>query len=247
MRQADGGGSAAGLGRRLHLRLRRRDLEGRLADRGRARGARHVAQGRQAHLLCHQQLDQVAQGLCRQVHIARPLCRARGDLFKQLCGGGVHGADQIQGEREEGVRCRRGRHPGGARPHRRSAHWRPGRRRRADRAEEWRDGASRPGRGRGDRGLRPLHQLLQDPVRPALHQREPGLPLRRDQPRRRDAPHRRAGVGGQRRDGRRDQGVHQARAGARGQAVAAHDRLHCRQVQDRLAQPDLHGRRPPRH
>ena len=79
-------------------------------------------------------------------------------------------------------------------------------------------------------------------VRAAVHQRKPGVRVYRHQPRRGDTPHRRARVGGQRRDDWGDQGVHGARADARGQAVTAHDRLHRRQVQVRpLAH--LHGRR----
>ena len=65
-----------------------------------------------------------------------------------------------------------------------------------------------PAGGRSGGGLRQAPQLPQDPVRHAVHQREPGLPLHRDQPGRQDAPDRRAGVGGERCHG----GRHQRRA-----------------------------------
>ena len=56
----------------------------------------------------------------------------------------------------------------------------------------------------------------------------------------------RSGVGGQRRDDRRNQGVHRPRADPRRQAEPADDRLHRRQVRVR-SRAHLHGRRPARH
>ena len=183
----------------------------------------------------------------------------------------------------------------------RACRWAGGRRQ-EDRAQVGLRAAARRGRRRRHRRLRPEHQLLQDPVRAALHQREPGLPVHRDESGRGDAPaagptrgrtavpsaslgrlkaqgspahpgappqwlgrspwreqlasgrldhegfrlqapDRRAGVGGQRRDGGRDQGVHRAGAGAGGQAERADDRLHCREVRLR-AREDLQGSWP---